>query len=350
MAGLLLATWIVVLSALGLGSAQANQPLSFDSCADLRQYLDGLEPQAEVRLAPATYECREPLNPAVDGLTIDFGGSIVRVADHALRPGILVGDLHTPPARRYKNITVRNVKVEGNRANQAFECWGGPCDPRRNDSPYWAQRLNGITINGCDDCVLIDVNIVDARSGGVVVVSSNRLLVDGLEAQGSHFDGLAGYWTRDSVFRNVRVHNNDYAGFSFDLDFSDNLIEDFESRDNRDHGMFIRLASGNSFVRGRFSDNHKSGVYFDRAHADHPGTCASDTRFEAVTVRGSGHYGAWLNFACQGNRFESSQLVDNALGCFGGQEAALIGQSEGTACIGPQPEQTVEAETRPEPS
>jgi hypothetical protein len=42
MAGLLLATWFVVLSALGLGSAQANQPLSFGSCADLRQYLGSL--------------------------------------------------------------------------------------------------------------------------------------------------------------------------------------------------------------------------------------------------------------------------------------------------------------------
>ena len=48
-------------------------------------------------------------------------------------------------------LSVRNLVVDGNRANQAFECWGGPCDPAVNDNPYWQQRVNGITVNGCDD-------------------------------------------------------------------------------------------------------------------------------------------------------------------------------------------------------
>jgi Right handed beta helix region len=343
MARILLATWIVAVSALGLGTAQANAPLSFDSCQELRSYLDSLEPYTEVRLAPSFYDCTEPINLAIDGLSVDFGGSTVRVADDALRPGVLLGDLHTPPARRYRDITVRNLVVDGNRANQTWECWGGPCDPKVNHNPYWAQRANGITVNGCDDCSVFDAEVHSARSGGVVVVSSDRLLIDGLEARGAHFDGLAGYWTRDSVFRNVLVHDNDYAGFSFDLHFSNNRIEQFESRDNRDHGMFIRLASGNSFVGGLFAGNKKNGVYFDRARIEQPATCASDTRFEGVTVRGSGLYGAWLNFPCEGNRFVASQLIDNESGCFGGREAALIGRGEGTGCIGPETEQTVDA-------
>lgn len=225
MAGVLLAAWIVALSALGLGSAQAKVPLSFESCADLRQYLDGVEPYTEVRLALSSYNCREPIHASVDGLSIDFGGSTIRVADDALRPAVVLGDLHTPPERRYKDITVRNLVVDGNRANQTYECWGGPCDPKINDNPLWQQRVNGITVNGCDDCAVLDAKVHSARSGGVVVVSSDRLLIDGLEAWGAHFDGLAGYWTRDSVFRNVVVHDNDYAGFSFDLHFSNNRIE-----------------------------------------------------------------------------------------------------------------------------
>ena len=343
MARILFATWIVAVSALGLGTAQANTPLSFDSCTELRRYLDSLEPYTEVRLAPSFYDCSEPINLAIDGLSVDFGGSTVRVADHAMRPGVLLGDLHTPPARRYRDITVRNLVVDGNRANQTWECWGGPCDPKVNHHPYWQQRVNGITVNGCDDCSVLHAEVHSARSGGVVVVSSDRLLIDGLEARGAHFDGLAGYWTRDSVFRNVRVHDNDYAGFSFDLHFSNNRIENFESRDNRDHGMFIRLASGNSFVGGLFAGNKKNGVYFDRAQVEQPATCASDTRFERVTVRGSGLYGAWLNFPCEGNSFVASQMIDNQNGCFGGREEALIGRGEGTGCIGPETEQTVDA-------
>jgi len=344
MAGMYLATVVVAaMSMLGANAVRANEPLTFDTCADLRGYLDGRSAFDEVVLARSSYKCREPLVLAVEGLSVDFGGSTVRVADHALRPAVLLGDLHTPAARRHKGITARNLVVEGNRANQAFECWGGPCNPRLNDSPYWQQRLNGITVNGCDDCAVIGATIRGARSGGVVVVGSHRLLIDGLEASGSHYDGLAAYWTRDSVFRNVLVHHNDYAGFSFDLNFSDNRIESFESRDNGDQGMFIRLASGNTFVGGVFADNGKNGVYFDRAEAGAAATCASDTRFERVAVRGSGQYGAWLDFACEGNRFVESQLIDNHGGCFGGREGALIGRSDDTDCVGPATEQTVEA-------
>ncbi|MEM7021851.1 MAG: right-handed parallel beta-helix repeat-containing protein [Pseudomonadota bacterium] len=344
MAGISLATGLVAaVAALSVDPAQAQEPLTFASCADLRQHLESRAPYEEVRLAPSTYICEQPIHLAIDGLSVDFGGSTIRVADNALRPGVLLGDLHTPPARRHKDIRASNVVVDGNRANQAHECWGGPCDPVRNTDPLWQQRVNGITVNGCDDCVVVNAEIDAARSGGVVVVSSNRLLVDGLIARGSHFDGLAGYWTRDSVFRNILVHDNDYAGFSFDLNFSDNRIEDFEARDNGDQGVFIRLAQGNSFVNGRFADNGKNGVYFDRARADLAPTCASDTRFERVTISGSGQFGAWLNFECEGNRFVASQLLDNHDGCFGGREAIRIGKSDDTVCGGPETEQTVDA-------
>jgi Right handed beta helix region len=342
MAGILVAAWLAAVAALGLGLAQATAPLSFASCAELRHYLAGVAPGTQVRLAPASYECSEPVHLAVDGLSVDFGGSTVRLADRALRPAVLLGDLHTPPARRYRNITVRNLLVDGNRANQPFECWGGPCDPRINRGPYRQQRVNGITVNGCDDCAVLDAEVGGARSGGLVVVSSERLLIDGLLAWGAYFDGLAGYWTRDSVFRNVLVRDNDHAGFSFDLHFSNNRIERFESRGNRDHGMFIRLASGNSFVGGVFAGNRKHGVYFDRARPNQSATCASDTRFEDVTVRDSGLYGAWLDFACAGNHFVASQLIGNQRGCFGGREATRIGRSDDTGCTGPDPEQTAE--------
>ena len=63
-----------------------------------------------------------------------------------------------------------------------------------------------------------------------------------------------------------------------------------------------------------------------------------------MTVGGSGHYAAWLNFECAGNEFLSSQLVNNGRGCFGGAGTELIGRSGGTECVGPEPGGTVEAE------
>lgn len=320
-----------------------QEPLRFESCAALRHHIDTRHPNEEVLLAPAVYDCREPINPAADGLTVDFGGSLIRVADDALRPGIVLGDLHAPSRRRSNGVRVLNVKVDGNRTHQAHECWGGPCDAARNNNPFRQQRVNGITVNGCDDCALINAEVTGARSGGVVVVEARRLLVEGLVAERSHFDGLAGYWTYDSVFRNVRAINNGYSGFSFDLDFSGNRIERFEASGNRDQGLFLRHARGNTFEDGSFSDNGRNGVYLDRADRDRADTCARGTRFEGVTIRGSGQHGAWLNFACQGNAFVASYLIDNQQGCYGGGNADLIHRLEATTCTTTEP-QAIEAE------
>lgn len=341
-------TFLALPVLIGLGMllaapAGAREPLRFDSCAELRRHIDTRQPNEQVLLAPAVYECREPINPSVDGLTVDFGGSLVRVADHALRPGIVVGDLHAPPQRRSRGVRVLNVRVDGNRAHQAHECWGGPCDPALNDNPYRQQRLNGITVNGCDDCALINAEVTGARSGGVVVVGSRGLLIDGLVAERSHFDGLAGYWTYDSTFRNIRVNDNDYSGFSFDLDFSGNRIEGFEASGNHDHGLFVRDARANTFVHGAFTGNGRNGVYLDRADRDRADTCARETRFEGVTISNSGLQGVWLNFACEGNVFVASSLIDNQQGCFGGRHADLIRHGEDTACIGAEPQTVVEA-------
>jgi hypothetical protein len=90
---------IVIAGAMALpATANAQEPQSFASCADLRAHIDAMKPYETLRLAPSTFTCKEPLNPAADGLRIDFGDSLVRVADQALRPGIVVGDLQTPPA------------------------------------------------------------------------------------------------------------------------------------------------------------------------------------------------------------------------------------------------------------
>ncbi len=335
---------VVAACAVVIGSARAEAPRSFDSCGDLRAYIEGMQPHEELVVAPQTFTCEEPPNPSADGLRIDFGGSRLRVADNALRPGIVIGDLETPPKQRHKNITILNLEVDGNGAHQEFECWGGPCDAA-NPDPLRQERSNGVSVNGCDGCTLTNLKVTSARSGGMVVVSSDDLLVDGFEAEQSCFDGLAGYETRDSLFRNISVHDNDYSGFSFDDDFSDNRFEDFRVQGNHDQGLFIRDASGNRFVRGLFEGNAKNGVYLDQDNRNIATTCATDTSLEGVTVRGNGQYGAWLDFACRGNGFTGSTIEDNRAGCLGGREAALIDSTD-TRCI-PAPASTWPAPAPP---
>jgi hypothetical protein len=327
-------TALTIMTAALPGLAHGGEPQRFDSCADLRAHIDAMKPYEELRVATVTLACKEPPNPSADGLRIDFGGSTLRVADDALRPGIVIGDLQTPPRQRHQDITILNLKIDGNGANQSYECWGGPCDAAANSNPLWKERSNGVTVNGCDGCAVINVQVTDARSGGMTVVSSERLLVDGFRAERSCFDGLAAYHTHHSLFRNVVVENNDYAGFSFDGDFSHNRFEDFVARNNHDQGMFIRDASAIRFVRGLFAGNAKNGVYFDQDDRNVDATCASDITLAGVTLRGNGQYGAWLDFPCKGNRLVASALIDNREGCLGGREAGLIGQSDST-CSAP---------------
>ena len=56
-------------------SAHAGAPEQFGSCADLRSRIDAMKPYEELRLAPATFVCEEPINPRADGLrfNIPFG-------------------------------------------------------------------------------------------------------------------------------------------------------------------------------------------------------------------------------------------------------------------------------------
>ncbi|MEM7024130.1 MAG: hypothetical protein AAF637_16300, partial [Pseudomonadota bacterium] len=105
--------------------AAADTARSFDSCADLRAFVDAMAPYEELQLARQTFVCKEPLNPSADGLRIDFGDSLIRVADNALRPGLVVGDLETPPKNRHRDLTIMNLRIDGNGENQAFECWDG---------------------------------------------------------------------------------------------------------------------------------------------------------------------------------------------------------------------------------
>ena len=75
-----------------------------------------------------------------------------------------------------------------------------------------------------------------------------------------------------------------------------------------------------------------------------------NTRFVDVTVRGSGLYGAWLDFGCEGNEFVSAELVDNSHGCFGGLQAEQIGRSDDTRCVAPAPVEAEETAQAKKPS
>ena len=162
-----------ILGTLAAAPADAEEALHSESCVVLRHDIDTRSRTSMSCWCRRSTRCREPVNPSVDGVTVDFAAAI-RVADHALRPGIVVA---TCMRRCSGTPGVRlNVRVDGTASTRRTERWGEPRRRRRRSLPSTAG--DGITVTGCDDCAVIHAEVTGARSGGVVVVA-RAPLVDG---------------------------------------------------------------------------------------------------------------------------------------------------------------------------
>jgi parallel beta-helix repeat protein len=151
--------------------------------------------------------------------------------------------------------------IDGNRIHQDRELWrlkGEGCEIRNN----------GITVQGVADSTIEDVTIARCRSGGLVTTRNiRRLTVRGLESFDNEFDGLACYQTEDSVFADLRLHNNPGAGISLDLAFNCNVISNALLVAN-DLGIFMRASRENQFLNVTIRDSRHYGVFM--AHSERP--------------------------------------------------------------------------------
>ena len=134
------------------------------SCKAIKNAIDSAPPEgATIVLSPGTYTCSEPVVLDRDNLTLRGTGpsTILRLANGANAPVVVIGQTQTPPAVR-RNIRLSDLTIDGNRQNQTFECYLGPCSAQ---NPL---RNNGITLRHVEDVVVEKVYAKSARSGGMV--------------------------------------------------------------------------------------------------------------------------------------------------------------------------------------
>lgn len=247
-----------------------------------------------------------------DGVELRGQGpaTVLLLAPRANCPVLVIGSLRTPVERVVRRITVKNLVIDGNRAQQDFECYGGPCDERN----LTALRNNGITVRGAEDIVVEDVVTCRARSGGVVLEKHcRRVRISRLEAFENEFDGVAAYETEDSEFIQLNLHHNRSAGFSFDWRFNRNRIADTSAADNGSQGIFMRDSVGNIFERVTLTGNAQQGVFMAETRTL-PGTACRYNRFSGLVVTGNKTQGIRINDAsCNPNTLEDSQVQDNRL-------------------------------------
>ncbi|MFC3115695.1 right-handed parallel beta-helix repeat-containing protein [Cellvibrio fontiphilus] len=299
------------------------------TCDAIQKAIYQLPPEGgEVSLLPGTYSCSAPIIMDRHNVTLRGTGpaTLLRLADKANAPVIIMGMAEGIPSRTTRYIKVRDLMIDGNRANQLSECMGGPC------SMEFPLRNNGISIRRCEDCAVQSVTVFGAMSGGLVTeLGCRRLNIRDYTSFDNEFDGLAGYETEDSTFTGIHLYGNKAAGISTDIKFNNNKFYDVTISNNGTVGIFMRDSLDNAFTNMHIRDNIQHGVFLAQVNTD-AATGATGNTFTSVVISQSGGVGFLANDAsCVNNMLVGAQFVNNRHGCIGEAASGLV-ENIGAIC------------------
>ena len=230
--------------------------------AEVQQALDSLADRGgEVVLPAGEILISAPIVLRRDFQTLRGAGAetVLKVADGANCPAIIMGEPVNHPQKTLRGLRVMNLAIDGNRVHQQREVWkfSGEGSEIRN---------NGITVQSVTACAIEHVTTAHNRSGGVVTtLGVTRLTVLGLNSFDNEFDGLACYLTTDSTFTDLNLHHNPGAGISLDLSFNHNVISNAVLVAN-DLGIFMRASNENQFHNITIRNSRNFGVFM--AHSE----------------------------------------------------------------------------------
>jgi len=271
----------------------------------------------EVVLAPGIYTIHKPIVLQHDRQSLRGAGSntVLRLADRANCPVIVLGAPKNAPHHGTANLHLANLFIDGNRKNQTSELWRAAGDGSLLNN-------NGIDVYCVTNAAIEHVTCCRCRSGGIVSsANTRRLLVTDFEAFDNQYDGLACYLTEDSQFKHMNLHDNTAAGISLDLAFNHNLVEDATLNGN-ELGIFMRDSQSNTFKNINIGHSRNHGVFMAQAESPGkngwhltPGTECAGNVFIGITITNSGGKAFVVNNAsCTNNRITDSQFLDNAKG------------------------------------
>jgi len=179
--------------------------------------------------------------------------TLLRLADGANCPVIILGDPVNNPRTTVKYVRVSDLFIDGNRAHQQRELW-------RLQGEGSEIRNNGITVQNVSDSTVERVTCTRCRSGGLVTTRGvRRLTVSNYTAFDNEFDGLACYETTDSLFTDLNLYDNPGAGISLDLGFNRNVVSNAVLVGN-DLG-FMRASRHNRFYAVSIRNSRHFGVF-----------------------------------------------------------------------------------------
>ena len=299
-----------------------------NTCEAIQKTIDKLPAiGGEVFIPAGKYTCATPIILDRDNIIVRGEGAatLLRVADKANIPVFVMGQTVRSPTITRRYIQVKNLHIDGNRSNQTSECMGGLC------SDQFPLRNNGISIRRCEDCVVDNVTVYGAISGGLVTeLGCQRLMVRDYTSHDNEFDGFAGYETENSTFSGINLYNNKGAGISTDIRFDNNKFSDVTITNTQTVGIFMRDSSNNSFTNVHIRNSKEHGIFLAQVDKEITTPAAGNT-FNSIVISDSGGYGILISDAsCINNLFVASQYIDNKKGCYGEAASNLI---EGVGAI-----------------
>jgi len=154
-----------------------------------------------------------------------------------------------------------------------------------------------------------------------MVWTSGGLTVRDYTAFDSQFDGLACYFTEDSHFSHLNLHDNLSAGISLDLNFNHNTIDN-AALDGDDLGIFMRQSCDNVFkdVTIEKSRHHgifmaQSGVRTSKGWKLAPDSRCTGNLFSSLFISHCAGKAFLVNDdGCTNNTIASGRFLDNAQG------------------------------------
>ena len=282
--------------------------------------LDGLPKDGgTVALRPGVYIIDRPVSLNRDNLALRGAGptTVLRLADRANCPLLVMGTLGNFPKHIVHHLRVSDLDLDGNRTNQEAECW---ITPGEEGSEI---RNNGLTIRGATDSFVERVRCYRARSGGLVAEKGVcRLTVSDFAAWDNQFDGLAAYETEDSIFNRLILHDNPGAGISLDGGFRHNVVNDAVAVANG-IGVFMRHTHDNLFTGLTIRRSQEHGIFVAQAAVKNtagewiptPGTECTGNVFSGLMITDSVGAGFLLNNdTCVNNLILGARFAHNGLG------------------------------------
>jgi len=298
----------------GVRPAVVNLP-GGSTGGEIQKALDSL-PQngGEVVLAAGIFEVAHPIVLRRNHQTLRGAGAatVLRLADEANCPVIILGEPLNHPCHMISHLRVAGLSIDGNRFHQQQECW--QCSGEGSQI-----RNNGITLQTVCDSTVEQVTSLRCRSGGLVTTHVvRRLTVRDFTAFDNQFDGLACYQTEDSLFTGLHLHNNPGAGISLDLSFNHNVISNAVLTANS-LGIFMRASRSNHFLNVTIRDSHQYGVFLAQAETrtalgwgPAPRTECVDNSFNNLSATHCGNAAFHVNNAgCTNNIVTRARFQDN---------------------------------------